>query len=216
MKKQLLTISLILCVVVGCISMFDTGNTRRTRTDSAGLDANDDSLTIKSLLDSGPTKIVPTAEEKMLHSSINQYRAQKGLTVIPYSKSLAFVAKIHARDLYGHPQKEPCNMHSWSKDGPWSAGCYTPDHKLAKIMWDKPRELTTYTGNGFEISKGAWYSTGYLGAADSLAGWQESPDHNAVMINKGVWKNTVWKAMGTGIYRNYAVVWFGEIDDPER
>ena len=34
-----------------------------------------------------------------------------------------------------------------------------------------------------------------------------------VMVNKGIWKNSNWEAIGVGIYKNYAVVWFGEEED---
>ena len=35
------------------------------------------------------------------------------------------------------------------------------------------------------------------------------------MINLGIWKNRTWNAVGVGIYKNYAVVWFGEESDKE-
>ncbi|MBN1525863.1 MAG: hypothetical protein JW904_15400 [Spirochaetales bacterium] len=176
----------------------------------------DDRLTVKEMLSAGPSATVPTSEEKKLYDLVIAYRKQKGLPSIPWSKSLSFVARIHVRDLAFHDWKEPCNAHSWSSDGPWTGGCYTPDHKAAKVMWDKPRELTLYKGSGYEIARGAWYAKGYLGAADSLEGWKSSPGHHAVIINDGVWKKTEWKAIGTGIYRNFACIWFGTEEDPEQ
>lgn len=82
-------------------------------------------------------------------------------------------------------------------------------------MWNKPRELTSYRGDGFEIS---FYST-YIYedendfAADALAGWKTSPGHNSVIVNLGQWNNTHWKAMGIGIYGNFINVWFGKEED---
>jgi hypothetical protein len=35
-----------------------------------------------------------------------------------------------------------------------------------------------------------------------------------MIINKYAWKRMKWKAMGVGIYGNYALVWLGEMLDP--
>ena len=82
-------------------------------------------------------------------------------------------------------------------------------------MWNKPRELTNYTGDGFEISFFSTfkYDSEAAFAADALAGWKTSPGHNSVIINLGHWKNTDWKAMGVGIHGNYINVWFGKEAD---
>lgn len=149
-------------------------------------------------------------EEQKLYNAINEYRAEKNLPAIPLSKSLTVVAQTHAKDLQDYPPKGKCNMHSWSSHGDWTPCCYTPDHAQAQCMWDKPRELTSYTGNGYEISY--WNSAG-VNADNSLVGWQKSKHHNNVIINKRIWKDTEWKAMGVGIYKNYAVVWFGKVED---
>jgi hypothetical protein len=42
------------------------------------------------------------------------------------------------------------NLHSWSVSTYWSGGAYTSDHKYPEIMWNKPGELTDFTGNGYE------------------------------------------------------------------
>ena len=97
-------------------------------------------------------------------------------------------------------------MHSWSKKGKWEVCCYTDDHAKAQCMWNKPRELTRYKGNGYEIAAGMG------NAQDALDGWKHSVHHNNVIINKDIWK-TKWEAIGIGIYGNYAVVWFGHETD---
>jgi hypothetical protein len=80
-------------------------------------------------------------------------------------------------------------------------------------MWDKPRELTNYPGNGYENAHGG--SGGYQATAtSSLEGWKNSPAHNAVILNQGTWQNHRWNALGVGIYKGYAVLWFGEEVDP--
>jgi len=155
--------------------------------------------------------------EQSLAVLINGYRKEKKLPEILVSRSLTFVAQVHARDLVLHyRQNSRCNLHSWSDNGPWSSCCYTADHRKASCMWDKPRELTPYTGDGYEIAfySNYPYSTPADFASDILKGWKKSPGHNEIIINKGKWSKSTWKAMGVGAYGNYAVVWFGEgVDD---
>jgi len=150
-------------------------------------------------------------EEKKLYSLLMDYRKEKGLPIIPLSQSLTFVAQTHAKDLNDtHPDVFPCNMLSWSSKGPGILCCYTSDHAKAECMWSKPKELTSYTGNGFEISYGSFGSMAT--ALGAIGGWKKSARHNAVIINQGVWKEP-WNAIGLGIYQGYAVVWFGNEKD---
>ena len=156
-------------------------------------------------------------EEEKLFNIIMKYRSEKGLPKIPFSKSLTIVAQTHVRDLFNNkPDKGICNMHSWSSNGPWKGCCYTPDHAQANCMWSKPKELTKYNGSGFEISCGQFISnnTEYeITADEALESWKGSPGHNAVIINQDIWKDK-WNAMGLGMYKGYAVVWFGYDIDP--
>lgn len=154
-----------------------------------------------------------TSEESKLYKLLMEYRAAKGLPSIPVSKSLTYVAQIHAKDLDENFTPDGrCNMHSWSDKGNWKACCYTSDHAQAACMWTKPQELTSYKGLGFEIAHGA---KGYVATAESaLSGWKSSPGHNAVIINGDKWKQK-WNAIGIGIYGGYAVVWFGYASDKE-
>lgn len=153
-----------------------------------------------------------TTDEQKLYELIMEYRAQKNLPAIALSKSLTTVAQIHVKDLEeNQPDKGDCNMHSWSDKGNWTPCCYTPDHARAKCMWEKPQELTPYTGYGFEIS---YWSSGGANAQASLNGWKGSSGHNSVIVNLGIWKKYNWQAIGIGIYGKYAVVWFGAEKDP--
>ena len=150
-------------------------------------------------------------EETELYNIIMEYRSSKGLTKIPLSKSLTFVAQTHVKDLVKNkPDVGNCNMHSWSNKGNWTPCCYTDDHARAKCMWNKPSELTSYKGNGYEI---AHWNSGTATAEGALSGWKRSSGHNAVIINQGVWDSHPWKAIGIGIYKGFAVVWFGEERD---
>jgi uncharacterized coiled-coil protein SlyX len=148
-------------------------------------------------------------EEQKLYEKIMEYRASKGLGLIPLSGSLTIVAQTHVKDLKNNnPTNNLCNMHSWSSNGSWSSCCYTSDHKQASCMWNKPKELTSYLGSGYEIAFGS--SNAKITAEDALNGWKNSSGHNAVIINQGVWTNKIWKAIGIGITDGYAAVWFGE------
>jgi len=167
-------------------------------------------------------KLIPeiflTQTESELIRLINEYRAQKGLSAVKLSVSLCFVARTHAKDqAENYKDGKQCNMHSWSKKGVWSSCCYTPDHKKAKCMWDKPRELTNYQGDGYEISFWSDYTYDSPGAfaKDILNGWKKSAGHNDLLVNKNIWKKIKWQAIGVGIYGEYANVWFGKEQDIE-
>lgn len=146
-------------------------------------------------------------EEVKLYREVMKYRGNKGLDSIPLSPSLNLVAKIHVQDLLEHSPKARCNLHSWSKEGEWTSCCYDGSQKTLPCMWNKPRELTSYIGDGYEIAY--WSSEGATAAA-ALNGWKKSRGHNAVVINQDIWKNIQWKAIGIAIRGEYAVVWFGK------
>jgi hypothetical protein len=155
-------------------------------------------------------------EEQKLYEVMMAYRKSNGLPAIPISEKLTKVAQTHAKDLMDNYKFDPnakCNPHSWSKKGKWTSCCYTSDHKQAKCMWDKPKEISGYAGNGFEI---AYYSSKGATAEEGLAGWKKSPGHNPLIVNEGIWKQVTWKAIGIGFYGEYGIVWFGEVEDGVR
>lgn len=161
-------------------------------------------------------EVVCSAEELKLYELINEYRSRLGLPRIPLSGSLCFVAQTHARDLAENlPHNERCNLHSWSLKGPWTSCCYTPGHEQAYCMWRKPAELTAYRGYGYEIAY--WNNIPYTDPADiaydALKAWKKSRGHHTLIINKDIWKNFNWKALGVGIYKGYVLVWFGKEPD---
>lgn len=160
-----------------------------------------------------PLGICLNLEEKKLYNMIMEYRKSKGLESIPISIKLTEVAQTHARDLtdnYVFDFDNKCNPHSWSKKGKWTSCCYTSDHKQAPCMWAKPKEITGYTGNGYEI---AYYSSSGANAKEGLDGWKISPGHNPLLINLDIWSKVKWEAIGVGIYKEYGIVWFGEVKD---
>jgi uncharacterized protein YkwD len=154
-----------------------------------------------------------SAEEKKLYDLMMEYRKSKGLPPISLSAKLSLVAQTHAKDLTDNYKFDPnnkCNPHSWSKAGKWSSCCYTSNHKEAKCMWDKPKEIADYNSPGYEI---AYYSSRGATAEEGLEGWKKSPSHNPLIINSEMWSKAHWNAIGIGIYKSYGVVWFGEIAD---
>jgi uncharacterized protein YkwD len=144
------------------------------------------------------------AEERKLYNLVNDYRALHGLPAIPLSKALTVVANRHAQDL---AQNIGYLTHSWS-DAPFSSS----DSITWSNMWTAPQRLQTgYLSYGYE---NAYWNSAGVTAENSLLGWQNSPDHNSVILNQNVWSDLNWQAIGVGIYGDYAMLWFGEETDP--
>lgn len=156
-----------------------------------------------------------SADALLLMNLVNEYRGEHGLDAIPASSSMCIVGDAHVLDLAINAPDAPdaCNMHSWSGVGEWSSCCYTPDHAQAECMWNKPRELTAYPGDGFENA-----ASGRLGLtpAEALELWKGSPGHNDVILSQGIWANAPWLALGAGVDMGYAVLWFGRETDRTR
>ena len=154
-----------------------------------------------------------------LAEEINNYRKQNGLAAIPISDDLTAVALKHCIDLNTYQPEKACgdkgNAHSWSNNGNWTGAygngafkgcCYAPDHSNAACMWDKPKEITNYQGNGYEI---AHWESSTATAQSALISWKGSAGHNAVILEQGGWGP--WKALGAIYMGNYACAWFGKI-----
>jgi len=146
-----------------------------------------------------------SAEESKLYRLIIEYRKEKRLPEIPLSKSLSYVARQHVVDM---------DINLKTMTHAWSTCKYNPnDSKTFKCMWLKPSELTHYKANGYECVFSI--SGGGATAQDALNAWKKSPNHNNVITNKSIWKDMKWNALGVGIYKNYAAIWFGEDKDEE-
>jgi uncharacterized protein YkwD len=192
--------------------------------------------TEKSPISQRPFELTKS-EARMAHL-LNEYRVSLGQKRLAVSKDLTTVARTHVTDLNqnysfinSNGELNSCNMHSWSAKGSWQPCCYTNDHAKAKCIWDKPRELTGYRGNGYEIAYGtraptidkAKYgfefkdpgcSVDLLSAEAAIEGWKKSSAHNAVMINKGNFERVPFAAIGVAINGCYATIWFGKESDP--
>ena len=158
-----------------------------------------------------------TEKEAKLYYMINAYRESLGLPKLSFSKSLTEVARAHVRDSNTYTPENQVdsrgirgNLHSWSGNGSWTRLVYTGDPDYANGMWSKPREITNYTGNGYEIS--SKYS-GMISPETAFGLWKNSSEHNEVMITSGMWSDL--KTMGVSIDGHYAHVWFGSDADPD-
>ncbi len=156
---------------------------------------------------------VLSADELQLYRMLMDYRRMNGQPSIPLSPNLSRVAKLHVRDLEAHPPSGSCNLHSWSEYGPWKSVCYSGSESV-EYMWSKPRELSGYRGNGYEVA--ASTSSGRMFPGQALSLWERSSSHNDVIVNSGPWDRLRWKAVGLAMSGSYAVVWFGEESDPSR
>ena len=162
----------------------------------------------------GPVKDhCASAEEVRLYNLISEYRRVHKLPVIPFSRSLSYVARVHAMDLqFNRPDFGGCNPHSWSDKGKWKACCYTRDKNRQLCMNEKPREIAGYRYKGWEMV----YSGGEEAhAGDAFDLWKGLGLTNDYLLNTGKWIKP-WKAIGIGFYGDYATVWFGEGDDTEK
>ena len=162
-----------------------------------------------------------TEKEAKLYYMINAYRESLGLPKLSFSKSLTEVARAHVRDSNTYTPENQVdsrgirgNLHSWSGNGSWTPVVYTSDHYYMYDMWSKPREITNYTGNGYEISS---WSSGMISPERALNLWKNSPGHNSIMTTQrngdADWSDL--KTMGVSIDGHYAHVWFGSDADPD-
>lgn len=152
-----------------------------------------------------------TEAEQRIYDNIMTERAAVGQPSIPLSPSLMKVARAHATDSANHYASLPdtCNLHSWSDQGDWEACCYTSNHANAACMWSKPKEVSNFDAQGYEIS--AW---GTPTLQNAVAGWMNSPPHKAVLLNEGdMWSRAPFLSIGIGLDGNeeagqFAHVWF--------
>lgn len=221
-RKILLTLLGLFCLAITFFAV-----NKQVNASAAAQAASDPKVFFPIILNPGPLPLPGepgyclTMEEAKLAALTNEYRRANGLPDAPLSRSLSTVAQWHVKDLQlNNPNSgtdsrgQACNMHSWSNKGFWSPVCYTPDHYYASGMWLKPKEITRgiYTEYGYEIA--ARVIGADISAERALNAWKKSAGHNNVILEQGGWEGYQWPAMGIGIYKSYAVIWFGEITDP--
>ncbi|NKC30654.1 CAP domain-containing protein [Falsiroseomonas selenitidurans] len=160
-----------------------------------------------------------SAEEMALYRLLMAHRAAHGLPPVPLSRALSITAARHAVDtvenLGGFHVGEPgeSRAHAWS---------YMPyDGRNPATwpgMWEAPGRLGTgYLPAAYEISTGI---TGPgnppMTPAIAMQSWRASPAHEDVILNRGQWSpaRLHWRAVGIGLYRGVAHVWWGAEPDP--
>ena len=166
-------------------------------------------IVLTSFVDPDPK----SQEAVLLADAMNEYRMRHGLPAIAISPSLTKVAEMHVQDLHDNrPDREPCNMHSWSSSSAWTPCCFTERSPKDECMWNKPREITRgrYSGYGYEIV--AWLSDP-IDPDSAIRLWEKSKGHHDMIMNRGNWSQVEWRAMGAAMSEHYAVVWFGSERD---
>lgn len=152
-----------------------------------------------------------TRDEYRLYTLVNEYRIKNGLSVIPVSRSLCYVAKVHARDLYiNNPDTSFCSLNSWSDRGKWTACCHSRYTPSPVCIVGKPKELTRYPGEGHEL---AYWDSEELHPDTILHFWRSIEQARELLLNQKKWSYFNWKAIGVGLYKGYACVWVGEAPD---
>jgi cell division septation protein DedD len=150
-------------------------------------------------------------DENILYNMINDMRRLAKMSPIPFSASLSIVAHAHINDLIiTKPQENGCSLHSWSTSGKWTACCNTKDPAGILCMKSKPKEITGYPGNGYEL---IYWGEDNATPADAAALWQKVDASSDMILCRGKWKNYQWKALGVGIQGGYAVLWLGDKAD---
>jgi len=154
-----------------------------------------------------------TKDEYRLYTMINEYRAKNGIGIIPVSRSLCYVAKVHARDLYmNNPDTSFCSLNSWSDKGEWTACCHSRYTPSPVCIVNKPKELTKYPGEGHEI---AYWDSEQLNPDTIMDFWKSVEVTRELLLNEKKWSFFSWKAIGVGMYKGYACVWVGDMLDTE-
>jgi len=160
-----------------------------------------------------PQDFCISQQEYKLYSLVNAYRAKLALDAIPLSKSLSYVAKVHAADLSKNfTTNDDCNMHSWSDKGQWKAFCFPADQNRRSDVKDKAREIANYPGKAWEIT---YWENEKIDVAFVLEFWNSIPYTASMIGNTGKWANKTWQSMGIGIQDGYVLLWLGEKVDLE-
>jgi cell division septation protein DedD len=150
-------------------------------------------------------------DETILYNMINDMRRANKLSLIPFSYQLSYVAHVHIDDLIQNkPQDKGCSLQGWSKSGKWSACCNTKDAAGIQCMKSKPKEITAYPGNGYEL---IYWDEEKAIPGEALDLWQQLTASSEMILSRGKWKGYQWKAIGVGIKEGYAILWLGDKAD---
>jgi len=152
-----------------------------------------------------------TEDETILFNMINDMRRQNKLPSIPLSLNLCKVAQTHIADLIKwKPQEKGCSLHSWSGSGKWTSCCNTKEVFGIQCMKSKPREITGYLGDGYEL---IYWGEDNATPAEAAALWKQVGASSDMILGQAKWSGYQWQAIGVGIKSGYAVLWLGDAED---
>ncbi len=153
-------------------------------------------------------------DEIQLFEQINQLRADYDKSSLQLSASLSFVAKTHVEDLLkNHPDTSICGLSSWSDKGTWKACCYNNYVLDEDCMWDKPKQLTSYSYRGYELV--TYFEDDFT--IDSIINiWSGTREVLDMILTQGNYTSKKWACMGVGINGDYVSIWFGQRNDPQK
>ncbi len=158
-----------------------------------------------------PDDFCISSEEEQLMGRINLFRAENGEKTISNSISLNYVASLHANDLQeNHPDTSICNLSSWSDNGRWTSCCYHKYLPEPHCIWDKPKELTSFTYRGYEL---ALYFEDSFNVDTVIQFIISSKPARDMLLAKGRYKQKKWISMGASMSRNYISIWFAQKAD---
>lgn len=150
-------------------------------------------------------------DETILFNMINDMRRQNKLPSIPLSPDLCKVAQTHIADLIKwKPQEKGCSLHSWSGSGKWTSCCNTKEVFGIQCMKSKPREITGYPGDGYEL---IYWGEDNATPAEAAALWKQVSASSDMILSQAKWSGYQWKAIGVGIKSGYAILWLGDAEN---
>jgi hypothetical protein len=147
-------------------------------------------------------------EETILFNMINDMRIQSKLPAIAFSSDLCKVANTHIADLIKYkPQDKGCSLHSWSGSGKWTSCCNTKEVFGIQCMKSKPREITGYKGDGFEL---IYWGEDKATPEEAATLWKQVDASSDMILSRAKWSGYQWKALGVGMKDGYAILWLGD------
>ncbi len=150
-------------------------------------------------------------EETILFNMINDMRRQNKLSSFPLSNDLCIVARTHIADIIKYkPQERGCSLHSWSGNGKWTSCCNTKELFGIQCMKAKPREITGYPGEGYEL---IYWGEDNATPAEAVELWKQVEASSDMILSRAKWSAYQWKAIGVGMQDGYAILWLGDAED---
>ncbi len=154
-----------------------------------------------------------TEDEYALFKDINEFRKSNFLNPVPLSKSLSYVARQNVNDLnLNKPFNSDCNFHSWSEGGKFEGCCFRKKNPDFSCVRNKPKELTKYKGEGYEL---VYWENGQAFSDAAMDEWKTITPSKDIILNRANWNDLSWNAMGVAIEGNFALLWFGIVKDTE-